>query len=181
MIVDDACAGLAEALPIAAALTPQPDRDGTTTRGKPGSKPPWNTEAANALFDALEGVRRLNTSLHYAVHGTPGPHRSYAQTGATLRDIANIAAGLNADGQELAAKYLARLRSPIDQLPAVDQQAKWSRLPVPCRCGTMWLFVARQSGSVMCAYPDCRLTARLEVGKFGRQLVWADGTVWQAA
>ena len=178
----DACADLAAALPQAAALLTEPDRDGTTLRGKPGSRPPWNSEAANALFDALEGMLRLEASLRYAINGHPGTRRPYSQTDATLRTVASMANGLNDDGRQLVVRVITRWTTSIEQLPALDRAPKWDRMREPCpACQTRWFYAARSSGAVRCAYADCGVSGRLETGRFGPQVLWSDGTVWQAA
>jgi hypothetical protein len=58
-----ACAELATWLPHAAVLTTQPTTDGTTTRSKPGTKPPGNWAVIALIADIAEGVRRAEDQL----------------------------------------------------------------------------------------------------------------------
>ena len=71
----EACALIAECLPVALQLVTEPDADGTTGTGQPSSRPPWNQAAASAAMDAHEGLRRLEASLRLAVTGHTGPRR----------------------------------------------------------------------------------------------------------
>src|SRR5258708_3954413 len=97
--LDQSCAGISHWLPVAQALTAQPDCDGTTGGGQPTSRPPWNAAAANAYMDAHEGLRRLRASLLLAITGHTGPRPggSDAGTQAAIAAIARLGAGVSAD------------------------------------------------------------------------------------
>lgn len=146
------------------------------------SRPPWNSQVANAYFDAHQLVRRLEASLRLAVAGHTGPTRggSDANTTEAIRAISRMATAASVihtgvpvsraepDGRkltaaELAAHILDRVTRVIGQLPAVDEFPKWERiragpdgLPPRCpNCETFSLRVAVQSGIVCCFLPGC--------------------------
>ena len=117
------CAALARWLPAAEVLTRHPDTDGSTGSGQPGSRPPWNSAAANAVTDPHEGVRRLEASLRLLVTGHTGPRRggSDANTMAALKAIGNLGRAVDEDAAHAAARFLERWTRAIQQLPAVDE------------------------------------------------------------
>jgi len=150
--LDDALADLAAWLPRAQALTAIPDTaPANGTRSQPGSRPPWNAAAANALYDALEGIRRLETSLRWEVTGrdAPPPHLSHA--GPTLAAIGSLAEAIDERDRSRAAAYLVKLTTPVLQLAAVDEEERPQRVPAPCPyCGFVMLRVYPRSGRVAC-------------------------------
>src|SRR5215472_12413398 len=123
----DACTAMRQRLPEAAALTAEPDTDGTTTHTQPASRPPWNQAAANAGMDAHEGLRRLEAAMRYAVTGHPGPKRggSDANTAAALAAIEALGNALTTDAMPQAAAILDRWSRAIAELPAIDQAEPW--------------------------------------------------------
>ena len=149
----EACTTLARLLPVAQALTTEPDTDGTTGGGQPGTRPPWNPGAANAAMDAHEGVRRLEASLRHAVTGHTGPRRggSDANTIAAIAAIEKLANAVDDDARAAATRYLDRLAQPIMELPAVDEAEPWRRVPATCPyCKFTMLRVQARAGKVTC-------------------------------
>ena len=150
----ESCADLRHWLPAAQALTTEPDTDGTTTGGKPGSRPPWNPAAANAAMDAHEGLRRLEASLRLAVTGRPGPRRggSDANTMAAIKAIEALGNAVTADAMVTAAHVLDRWAIAIQQLAAIDQAERWQRVHgAACPyCGNTMLRLSPRAGRVTC-------------------------------
>lgn len=164
-------------------LIAEADTDpGLRRRGQMDSRPPWNSEVANAYLDAHQLVRRLEASLRAVVAGHAGQTRggSDANTAEAIRAISRMATAASViytnepaarrepDGRKLTAAQLAsrileRMNRLIGQLPAVDEFPKWDKirpgpegLPPRCpNCGTFSLRVAVQSGIVCCFLPGC--------------------------
>jgi hypothetical protein len=183
------CADLARWLPAATVLTRHPDTDGSTGSGQPGSRPPWNTAAANAVTDAAEGVRRLEASLRRDVTGRPGRRRggSDANTAAALKAIENLGRHPEADAYT-AYRCLQRWTRAIQQLPAVDEAEPWRRVPAKCPyCGFAMLRIQARLGRVACLRGGGACTdgdgrppvGQLDVSQLtGDPLIrWADGLV----
>ena len=118
----DACAELAAWLPAAEALITAPDTQGSTSRGQPSSRPPWNAAAAMALLDALEGVRRLEASWR------SGVLRPYSATGAVLQSIVRLSCAVTEGEQQEAVVLVRRWTTPILQLPAIDKDQRWEKI-----------------------------------------------------
>jgi hypothetical protein len=185
----DPCATLAAWLPIAQALITEPDTDGTTGGGKPGSKPPWNPSAAAAAMDAHEGVRRLEAAMRLEVTGHTGPRRggSDRNTIAAITAIEALSNAVSDATVARAARDLATLTRRIHELPAVDEAEPWRRIPAPCPyCGFGMLRVAPRSGQVTCLrYGACRDSeghhpvGHMDVSRLtGDPLIrWQDGLV----
>lgn len=183
----DRCADLARWLPVAAALTAEPDEDGTAGTGQPGSAPPWNAAAAAAAMDAREGVRRLEASMRRDVTGRTGRSRggSDANTVAAIAAVERLGHGVTVTGAAMAARILERLTRKIRELPAVDDAEPWRRVSAACPyCGFAMLRVAPRSGQVTCLrYGACADSdgrhpmGRLEVSALtgDPQIRWADG------
>lgn len=154
------CADLATWLPVAQALTSEPDTDGTTGGGKPGSSPPWNPAAASAAMDAHEGVRRLEATLRLEVTGHTGPRRggSDANTMAALTAVEALASAVSDTAVGRAAQLLATWTRRIQELPAVDEAEPWRRVPARCPyCGFGMLRVQARAGKVTCLrFGACR-------------------------
>lgn len=149
-----ACTELARLLPEAAALLAQPDEDGTSGAGQPGTRPPWNSAAANALLDAHEGTRRLEASLRRDVTGRTGPKRggSDAGTMAALKAIGNLSHAVSEDDAAAAMVILERWARRIRELPAIDESEPWRRLHgVACPyCKCLMLRIQPRAGTVTC-------------------------------
>jgi hypothetical protein len=183
----EACAAIAAWLPAARALTAEPDTDGTTGTGQPGSRPPWNSAAANAAMDAHEGVRRLEASLRLAVNGHTGPRRGGSDdaTTAAIAAIENLGQAVTVRAMAQAARILDRWTRQIRELPAIDQAEPWRRLRAPCPyCGFAMLRVRPRSGEITCLrYGACTDTdghhpkGTMEAGRLGWQVRWNDGLV----
>ena len=128
----------------------------------PASRPPWDSAAANAVMDAHEGIRRLEASLRLAVTGHTGPRRggSDTATSATLRAIESLANAVTDAAVTEAARFLDGLCRPILELPAIDQQERWRRVPAECPyCSFRMLRVQPRAGTVTCLrYGACRDT-----------------------
>jgi len=157
----EACAAIAAWLPAALDLAAEPDADGTTGTGQPGSAPPWNAAAAAAAMDAHEGLRRLEASLRRDVTGSTGRRRggSDLATAKAIRAIEDLGASVTARNAALAARILDRWVRAIQELPAVDQAEPWRRLEgVTCPyCKHPMLRVRPRQGIVTCLrYGACR-------------------------
>ena len=204
-----ACDSLARWLPAAGILTRHPDTDGSAGSGQPGSRPPWNSAAANAVLDPHEGVRRLEAYLRLQVTGHPGPKRggSDANTMAALKAVENLAYGLpvnhddvtDEDGRRKpcqcphcrAVRFLERWTRPICELPAIDQSEPWLRVQGTtcpyCTIGTLRL--QRRAGRVTCSrYGACTDTDGSHPAGFVQHSVsgdpivaWNDGFIQHAA
>jgi hypothetical protein len=150
----EACATLGAWLPQAHQLTWQPDTDGSHHHGNTGSRPPWNTAAANAHLDACEGVRRLEASLRYAITGHPGPRRgpTTANTYLALQAIENLGNAITTRAAAEAARILDRWSLAITQLPAIDKAERWQKVSgAACPyCGHPMLRLQPRSGRVTC-------------------------------
>lgn len=183
------CAAIAALLPAAEALMAEPDHDGTSGGGKPGSRPPWNPAAASAAMDAHEGLRRLEASLRRDVTGRTGPRRggSDANTMAALKAIEALGHAVTADAMAEAARILDRWSRAIQELPAVDEAEPWRRVSATCPyCGFGMLRVKSRSGEVTCLrHGACFDTdnrhpiGRMDISRLTGDAVitWADGLV----
>ena len=156
----DSCDAMARWLPIAQELIAEPDADGTSGGGQPGTRPPWNGAAALAAMDAHEGVRRLEAALRLAVTGHTGPRRggSDANTIAAIAAIEKLANAIGDRGRDIAAGLLDGWAQRIRELPAVDDAEPWRRVPATCPyCGVPMLRVQARAGKVTCLrYGACR-------------------------
>ena len=189
----EACAHLERWLPEAAALTAQPDTDGTTAHGKPGSRPPWNAAAANATMDAHAGIRDLEAVLFYQVTGRPRRERggSDGNTYAAIRGVAALAASVTQDAARQAERDIIRLVVPIRQLPAIDEDERFLRVHgASCYyCQVPMLSLAERSGRVTCIrYGACsdsngdHPVGFLAHSVSGQPMIaWADGSCQYAA
>jgi hypothetical protein len=194
--VADAAAELTGAITHAATLIAQPDATATSTTGSAAtSRPPWNQSAANAFFDATEGVRRLEPSLRLAVTGHAGARRggSDANTAAAIAAVVALSEAVSDDSAGLVARLLGRWVTGVQRLRAVDEAETWRPLrttpgalpPVCPWCGTYSLRAAQRSGNVACFLPGCadsdgnRPQGRLDVSRLTGDVIlaWADGTV----
>src|SRR5882724_10651231 len=188
--LSDSCAELARLLPAARTLMHVPAAAGTTAHGPPGSRPPWQSDAADAAMDAHEGLRRLEASMRQAVTGHHGRRRggSDANTSAALDAIERLGAGLTADDAARAAVILDRWSRQVAVLPAVDTAEPWRRVPgASCPyCGTPMLRVQPRAGLVTCLrwgacsdadgnHPMGRMAVSGIDGS--PQVIWNDGLV----
>lgn len=149
--VDDACAALRDALPLAEALIAEPDADGATIRGKPSSRPPWNAAAANALLDAVEAARRLEAALRCEVTGRVAERRPASAAGAILRAIPVLAGAADPYTQRETAIIIVRVTRPIMQLAAIDQEERAQTAAWPCPyCGFEMVRLYPLAGRVTC-------------------------------
>ncbi len=170
--VAEAAADLTRCLTIAETLIPLPDQDGTTAIGSATvSSPPWNAQAAAAVLDTHEGLRRLEASLRLIVAGHPGSRRggSAANTFAAIEAVTALSYALPQDGhiQEKGKpcpcdwcrliRILARWAMAVERLPAVDTAEIWQRVQAACPyCGFAMLRYAPRSGRLTCLrYGSC--------------------------
>ncbi len=194
-------AELEPALCAAQALTTQPDADGSRGRGQPSSRPPWNSQAAHALLDAVEGARRLEAAWR------SGHRRPVSATGAVLASIVRLSCGLpdcppreyDQQGRPLpcrcqrceAVRAVTRWTVAIWRLPAVGRAETPLRLVVPCPyCEYRMMCAYPVSGRVACLRgagdaPSCLDSdGNPPTGLMGRSqmdgtpgVFWADGLV----
>ena len=187
----DRIAELADDLgPLLAALQALlPDQIGDPTVGMTahrkntvGSPAPWHAQAAAALMDIHEGVRRMEASMRIDISGQPGRRRggSAANTAAALTSLVRLGYGLDA----IWITHAQQLRD-IDEAPRwIAIHVPTGQLPPTCPyCSTYSLRVASNSGAVRCANRRCldtqgkRPYGVIERGQYtGRPLVaFADG------
>src|SRR5258708_27365563 len=141
----DACAELAAWLPAAEALITAPDTQGSTGRGQPSSRPPWNAAAAMALLDAAEGARRLEASWR------SGRLRPSSATGAVLASIVRLSYAVTEGDQHQAVALVGRWTTQILQLAAVDREERPQRVAAMCPyCHFGMLRVFPRSGRAAC-------------------------------
>ena len=176
----DACADYAAAVPLAQALIAVPDTDGSSGRGQPSSRPPWNPAAATALLDALEGARQLEAAWRSQTAGRPVPRRAMAHTGAVLASLLRLAHAAEDDEERQAVTLLTRWTTAILQLPAVDREERPQRVAACCPyCGFHMLRLYARAGRVTCLrYGACFDSDGLHpVGHADRNRITGDGEV----
>jgi hypothetical protein len=130
----EVCAELRRWLPEAAALLTEPDADGTTGTGQPGSSPPWNSSAANAKFDADALIRDTRSLFMMIVTGhLPEPVSwSDGSTMAALDAIERFGSVLPRDRVQRAARELNGAVTAILQLAAVDEAERPQVITATC-------------------------------------------------
>ena len=186
--VTQAVTDLTTWLPHAQALTHQPDTVATSIRGKPGSRPPWNPAVANALLDALEGIRRLEQAMRSQVANRHVTIRSIHVTGGTLESITRLSAASSTDEQHQVVVQLTRYTTTILQLPAIGREERWRKITgAACPyCGLNMLLAAPQSGRVTCLRfgacfdsRDCHPVGVMDIGPVSGEpmIAWADGRI----
>ena len=181
----DALADVTTWLPRAAALTAHPDTTPASPGGKPGSRPPWNQAASNALWDALAVIAETRAMFAWLVHGRLVPAYPYAATGAALDAIGRLGHAVPPDRVRQAVRELHSAVQAVMMLPAVDEAERPQKVTAACPyCGASMLRVFPRSGQVTCLRfgacfdADGRHPAgTMEVGRLGAQVVWNDGLV----
>jgi hypothetical protein len=203
----DPLGDLREWLPRAAALITEPDTDGTAGHGKPGSRPPWNSQAANAYYDAAPFLRGLEASMRLAVTGTPGQARggSDGNTRAALDAISRFAWTLtrvhdgwpreyNDQGRPKpcrcpycrADREVTRMVRVIQQHPAIDEAETPQRVPFPCPyCEIPMMRLFPRAGLVVCLRGGFACLdgdgnppkGHARQGRLGAVIEWEDGLV----
>jgi hypothetical protein len=154
---------------------------------------PWYTPAGQALMDAWEGVPRLEAALRYATAGHPGQRRpgSARHWLAALRELPKLAAGLDQDGADQAARIIARWIDAAKAVHGIDERRRLrhlprkpgDRLPPQCPNCLCFLLVADLDARVVyCTKVGCHdrngmpPVASMTTGSDGRPaLAWADG------
>jgi hypothetical protein len=181
---------LAAWLPYAAAIIACPDTTGGGIHGKPGSRPPWNPAAANAVFDAIQAVLQLEREMREDVTGRHAPLKPHARTGAALDAITSLANAIPEADRRYVVAILIRHVTTILQLAAIDREERWQKITgAHCPyCGTPMLRFGKQSGRVSCLrlgactdsngdHPKGILTTGHASGQ--PIIAWADGTIQQ--
>lgn len=160
----DACDDLRQWLPVAAGLIAEPDADGTTSGAKPGSSPPWNGAAANALYDAHALIRETEQIFAQIVTGRMRPRRGWSDRNTTraLDAIEKLAEAVPQDhirenGRPCRCEYcraasaLTASATIILQLPAVDEAERPQRVAFACPyCRFAMVRVYPKAGRVVC-------------------------------
>jgi hypothetical protein len=191
--------GLLAALHRARDLVPEPDQaEALMPAGTvPGSRPPWNAGAADAVYDVSEAARRLETQLRREVTGTTiNRGGSDRNTDDAIEALPVLAGAIPAKRARDVQRTLSRWTLRMLRLPAIDEAIIWqpirmrpgdNRPPVCPFCATPNLRVSDRSYVVMCFYPECPgdsngtrpAFARLDVdkGSAAVMLVWDDGLI----
>jgi hypothetical protein len=155
----EARADLETWLPVAAALIAEPDTDTSAVHGKPGSRPPWNTQVAAAILDVHAAVRHLEAGLHAEVTGRPRRPRggSDGNTLAAIQAIGDLATNASRDSIRDAERTLVRLVAPLRLLRAIDLDERFIKVRARCPyCELPMLRLGERSGRVACLrYGSC--------------------------
>jgi hypothetical protein len=180
--VDD----LRDWLPEAQARTHIPDTETTTgPRGKPGSRPPWNSAVAMVLLDALQGARQLEAMWRSDLAGHAVPLRPIAATGGTLAAIVRLSQAVSEGEQRRGVILVTRWTSGILRLTCIDREEPPQKVQVPCpycQFGMVWLYP--RAGRVTCLrYGACFDDDGLHPVAFAdrnritweAELIWHDG------
>lgn len=178
----EACGDLQPWLTIVAELIHQPDTQPAIGRTAPGSQPPWNSQAANVWTDIHAMARELEANLRYTVTGRYRPRGgSDLNTLRALDAISKLGEATTTDIADAAARVVSHHITIIMQLPAIDLEQPWRRIPGPCpRCQRPML--RYQEGD---RYQPSRLTclgccrkARIVEGTVSDGCVeWEDGII----
>jgi len=181
--LDEACADLTAWLPVAAALITQPDTQPPIGRTKPGSKPPWNAEAAGVIHETIGVLADIHLEMAHAVHGRYVWDPAYRHAARTLTAITRLAEACDRDTVHHATHLINSRVTAIMQLPAVDLEQPWRTLPGPCPrsdCGRPMLRYRKgdhmQPAQLACL--GCMRGARIMPGTVSDGCVqWEDGTI----
>lgn len=123
----EACSDLEQWLPRAAALIPERDVAGTVSgRVAPGSRPPWNSGAADLVLEITAGLRDIEAGLLAAASGLPAD-AAMARTGswsrrcasarlASITRLGHASDVLAADGCAQVSRWVNRIMT----MPAID-------------------------------------------------------------
>jgi hypothetical protein len=167
----------------------QASRKSEGRRPRPGSRPPWNVQAAVVAMDVHHGSRELEQDMRYSVTGTMRPRGdSDANTVAALNSVLSLAPAAGY-GQQCSAlrkitgwTWRARVvlgeAEPLQRIP-VEKGHPEPRCPF-CKFAT--LRVRPAAGQVLCVNPEDvdddgnRRVAVIEIGgHFGEPLfIWND-------
>lgn len=174
----EACADLRPLLPVAAALTAEPDAQGITRHPQPASAPPWNSAAANALYDAHAAVREIERDMRHEVIGS-GVRRggSDANTLAALDAIEAMGGAVVRETAGDAARVLSRLADAVLMLPAVDLEERPRKLAGICpECGRSMINAWGRDKRVACL--GCGLRGWMREGRVSDGCIeWEDGQI----
>jgi hypothetical protein len=181
----EVCAELRRWLPAAALLLTEPDADGSTGTGQPGSSPPWNSSAANAYFDAHALIRETEQLFRMIISHHGGDDRSWSagSTSRALAAIERLGSVLPRDRVSRAARELTGAVTAILQLAAVDEAERAQRVTAECPyCKFGMMRVFPRSGTVTCLRMGACTDAdgNHPLGIMGRsQLDGAPRVTWQ--
>jgi hypothetical protein len=173
----EACADLRAWLPVAAALITQPDTQPSIGHTKPGSKPPWNAEAATVVHETIGTLADLHLELAHAVHGRYIWDPAYRHAARTLLAITRLAEACDHDTVTRATTAINQRVTAIMQLPAVDLEERPRKHPGTCpECGRCMLSTYPRSGRVACL--GCGLKGQIMPGTVSDGYIkWEDGTI----
>jgi hypothetical protein len=175
----EACADLTAWLPHARALITEPDTTPAEGHAQPGSRPPWNTAAANACLDIHAAARQLEQDLRHAVTGTHLERGgSDANTALALAAIHDLAEAIGPAEAGDVARMVGGWLTAILMLPAVDLEEPWRPVPAPCpRCTRPMLRARpRSTGQVACL--GCSARGRMRPGTISAGYIeWDDGEI----
>lgn len=119
--LSEVCGELATWLPHGAALVASQDTQPTSGRTQPASRPPWNPQAAAAVYDALETIRRTHQELAENVAERPVQRKAIRFTGTSLAAIPRLAEAADQQLIRLLCRQLARHVTALRQLPAIGK------------------------------------------------------------
>ena len=195
--IAEAAAELTAALAAAHACIAHPDTDTpamiTGSHTGTGSRPPWNTPAADAALTAHQAIRHLEATLTLEITGRPARTRggSDANTWRAIHQITSLAATIPTHAADTIARQLHHLATPAKRLPAIDEATRWIPIrlttgaphpPLCPACDHPSLRLADRAYIVMCFYPHCpglageRAFARLDMNRLTGEpmLIWND-------
>ena len=185
--LEQACHDLAAWFPRITILLTQPDIIASAGHTKPHSTPPWNSAAANALFDALEGTRRIHSAMQREITGRDHPPQPHSRAGRTLQAIPRLALAVSETTRSDATRQLTRYTTTFLQLPAVDLEERPQRINAACPyCRRPMLRLYPRDGRLTClAYGDCfdadgrHPIGHMTIGQASGEpfIAWADGTI----
>jgi hypothetical protein len=184
--IADAADGLTRCLPEIAVLTAHPGTAPSGPGGKPGSRPPWNPQAANALWDAIAAIADWEAELRYRVTGASGRRRPVSATGASLKAIVSLSHAVPRDLAMAAARDFTRCTRAIRQHPDIDEEERPQKVQLACPyCGMPMMRLFPRAATVVCLRGGFACwdsdgnppLGRAEIGRLGPCVVWADGLV----
>lgn len=182
-----ACTDLAAWLHPIRELITQPDTQPTPGREKPASKPPWNTAPASLYFDIHAGLRDIEQQFRY--DATRPSRTTRRRTGTwtdqrtlhVIQSINRLAPAAEPEHVDHAVRQINGWIIAAMQLPAVDLEQPWRKIPGPCpRCTRAMLrYRKRDYGQpAQLACLSCMRHASIVEGKLSDGCVeWDDGEI----
>lgn len=171
----EACNDLRAWLPHAATLINQPDTQPSAGHTKPGSKPPWNSQAATVIHETIGTLADIHLEMAHSIHGRYLWNPAYRHTGHTLTAITRLAPACDAELVKQATTAINGRVTAIMQLPAIDLEERWRELPAPCpRCQRPMLRACLRDGRVGCL--GCQHRGQMMPGTVSDGYIrWDDG------